>query len=207
MYPYHYISVHPHSKNTKCRQNTGLYLYVWCTCDFFLSFFIKHFCTEVNLKFWTKKNWSLPKFPTLNRMESQFLVCLTTWKMPNIVFTVHALHFVVHTVLAVPKLFLEIINIFCMLQFVYAKINNFFVRFFFLLNKAIFTKQSASPYSVMMPVLFVWATLTHLMHCFYSPIWEPCIICIDCLCPCELRVTGSGACWWHHFPPPALGEV
>lgn len=51
--------------------------------------------------------------------------------MPNIVFTVHALHFVVHTVLAVPKLFLEIINIFCMLQFVYAKINNFFVRFFF----------------------------------------------------------------------------
>lgn len=57
-------------------------------------------------------------------------------KMPYIVLTGYALHFVVHTVLAVPKLFLDVISIFCILQSVYASINkNFFLSFFLFYSK------------------------------------------------------------------------
>lgn len=66
------------------------------------------------------------------------LASLQYMKMPRMVLTVYALHFAVHTVLAVPQLFSDVISIFCMLQFVYVKIKmSFFLFSFTQNNKAI----------------------------------------------------------------------
>lgn len=67
-------------------------------------------------------------FPVWNCINN--LCCLLA--SLQYVLTVYARHFAVHTVLAVSKLFSDIISVFCMLQFVYVKINYFF--FFFTQN-------------------------------------------------------------------------
>lgn len=99
--------------------------------------------------------------------------------MPYTVLTVHALHFVVQTVLPVPKLCFGDYQHILYVTVVYARINNFisFFFFFFLLKIKLFSlsnlHQLVTASSYNLAQVSTRVCVQHL-HCFISVMFKDC---------------------------------
>lgn len=155
-------------KNILCKQNTDF-------CEYVTR-------TRYKVRFEQRSVGLLAKVSNvekeLNNLSSS-LAWLLEKKMPYTVLTVHALHFVVHTVLPVPKLCFGDYQHILYVTVVYARINNFvsFFFFFFLLKIKLFSLSNlhqlvtASSYNLVQVSTRV--CVQHL-HGFISVMFKDC---------------------------------